>query len=809
MSLHFLRTRLFGISFTQHSTTTYVFFLQNPYLKSISTLSNPNDQPSFTVSYLVHSCGLSEAAALLAAKKVRIETAKKPDSVLSSLQSYDFDKTHITKLITKCPSLLLVKPDKTLKPKFGFFRDLGLSGPDLAKILCSDPYILKRSLEKEIMPSIDFLRSHISTNENIVFALRRSSRLLQLSFQKRMVSNVSTLETHGVPKSGILKLIMNQSRALMVNPDRFSENIMTIKEMGFDPLTSTFIRAVFVMSLISKLTWEAKLEVYRSEGWSENEVVYAFKSQPMCMAISEKKIRKASDYFVNKMGWKPSFISRNPILLNLSLEKRVHPRCSVMQILMSEGLIDKDLNLAWVLKLTEIDFMEKFVIKNQEKIPKIRRLYENMIGAKLIGSKLTTRRLESTTFLPMAASFNFKISSICSFEFCQNPYLKSISTLSNPNGQSSFTVSYVVNSCGLSEAAALLAAKKVSIETAEKPDSVLCLLQNYDFDKTQISKLITKFPSLLLANPDKTLKPKFEFFCDLGLSGPHLAKILCSSPYILGRSLKKHIIPSIDFLRSHLRTNENIVFALRRSSGLLHLGFQERMVSNVSTLQKLGVPEPGISKLLLTQPTALMVNPDRFSENIMAIKELAFNPLKSIFIQAVCIMSGISKSNWEAKLEVYRSEGWSENEILNAFKRQPRCMAISEKKIRKMSGHFVNKMGWKPSVISRNPTILSLSFEKRIQPRCSVMQILMSEGLMDKDLNLAWVLLMTEKDFKEKFVIENQQKVPKIQREYKNMIGAVGLDNSSKELGAIQMLRCFHNKTIEIYVFFCMVLAIQ
>ncbi|XP_077248882.1 uncharacterized protein LOC143888376 [Tasmannia lanceolata] len=380
MSLHFLRSRLLQISITQHSTT-YLYFLQNPFLKSISTSSNPNDQPSFTVSYLVHSYGLSEAAAMLVAKKVRIETAEKPDSVLCLFQNYDFDKTHISKLITKCPSLLLVKPDKTLKPKFEFFRDLGLSGPNLAKILCSDPYILKRSLKKDIMPSIDFLRSHISTNENIVFALRRSSRLLQLSFLKRMLSNVSTLETHGVPKSGILKLIMTQSRALMVNPDRFSENIMTIKEMGFNPLKSTFIRAVFVMSGISKSTREAKLEVYRSEGWSENEVVFAFKRQPLCMAISEKKIRKVSDHFVNKMGWKPSVLSKNPALLNLSLEKRIHPRCSVMQILMSEGLVNKDLNLVWVLKLTEKDFMKKFVIKNQEKIPKIQRVYENMIGA--------------------------------------------------------------------------------------------------------------------------------------------------------------------------------------------------------------------------------------------------------------------------------------------------------------------------------------------------------------------------------------------------------------------------------------------
>ncbi|XP_077214486.1 uncharacterized protein LOC143849367 [Tasmannia lanceolata] len=188
----------------------------------------------------------------------------------------------------------------------------------------------------------------------------------------------------------------------------------------------------------------------------------------------------------------------------------------------------------------------------------------------------------------------------------------------------------------------------------------------------------------------------------------------------------------------------------------------------------------------MTQPRSLVVNPDRFNENIMMIKEMGFDPLKSMFIQAVYIMSVISKSTWEAKLEVYKSEGWSENEILHAFKSQPMCMALSEKKIRKMSRYFVKKMGWKPSVISRNPSIMNFSLEKRIHPRCSVLQILMSEGLIDKDSNPAWALLLSEKDFKEKFVIKNQEKVPKIRREYQNMIGVVGLDIESKELDGIQ-----------------------
>ncbi|XP_077247610.1 transcription termination factor MTERF15, mitochondrial-like [Tasmannia lanceolata] len=355
---------------------THPYFVENPCLKSISHISNTTNQQSFTVSYLINSCGLSEAAALSAATKVQFNTTEKPDSALAFFQNHGFTKSHITHLITKYPLFLLANPDKTLKPKFEFFYSFGFTGMDLAKLFTSDPALLHRSLNNQIIPSFNFIKSILHTNDNIIFAVRRAPHILQCNLEKVMAPNVAVLQNYGVPNSMISKLISSHSRTLNLNNSRFSEIVAMVKKTGFNPVKAHFIVAVRVMSGMSKLNWEGKVGVLRSLGWSEDEIFSSFKMYPVYMVISEQKIRRGMDFFVNKMNCKPSVISRNPNILSYSLEKRVVPRCSVLQVLMSKGLIKKDLCLSPVLTASEKKFLEKFVIKNQERVPEILSVYK-------------------------------------------------------------------------------------------------------------------------------------------------------------------------------------------------------------------------------------------------------------------------------------------------------------------------------------------------------------------------------------------------------------------------------------------------
>lgn len=116
--------------------------------------------------------------------------------------------------------------------------------------------------------------------------------------------------------------------------------------------------------------------------------------------------------------------------------------------------------------------------------------------------------------------------------------------ISSSAGGDDSTLSYLANSCGLSPEAAIVASHKVKLRSLEKSDFVLALLRRYEFSDTQISTVVCRHPQILVSDTQKTLLPKLEFFCSIGVSGLDLTKILTYKPKLLGTSLKNCIIIS-------------------------------------------------------------------------------------------------------------------------------------------------------------------------------------------------------------------------------------------------------------------------
>ncbi|KAF5479786.1 hypothetical protein F2P56_000578 [Juglans regia] len=146
--------------------------------------------------------------------------------------------------------------------------------------------------------------------------------------------------------------------------------------MGFVPTTTSFILAVASMSTLSKVNWEKKMEVFRRSRWSENDFSSTFKVQPMLMTCSEQKIRDVIDFLMNTAGLKPSDVARCPNLFLTSVERRMIPRCAVMQVLMSKNLVRKDLDLIWRLNSKKQDFERSFVAPFVEDAPDVIKAYQ-------------------------------------------------------------------------------------------------------------------------------------------------------------------------------------------------------------------------------------------------------------------------------------------------------------------------------------------------------------------------------------------------------------------------------------------------
>ncbi|XP_030945932.1 transcription termination factor MTERF4, chloroplastic-like [Quercus lobata] len=372
--------------------------------------------------------------------------------------------------------------------------------------------------------------------------------------------------------------------------------------------------------------------------------------------------------------------------------------------------------------------------------------------------------------------------------------IKSFSSfgLSKPKQQNeaqrhSFTVSYLINSCGFSPKSALLASHKVHFENPDKPDSVINLLKHNGFNDTHITKLIRQFPRLLLYNPKNTLLPKIKFFPSIGISTSDLPRILSTSPELLKRSLKNHLIPCYDILKSLLVENEKVIKTLRRS----HLSLQYITISivpNVELLREVGVPQSNISYLVTTCPFVATIQRSKLVKAIQEVKEMGIDPSKIVFVQAIIVVLTSKRPMWEYKFEIFKRWGWSKEDTLLAFKKDPNFMQLSEKNIMKTMNFLVNKLGRPSTDIARNPVVLHLSLEKRIIPRCSVIQILVANHLVKDDLGFSSFLLVNEKLFLEKYVSKFQDIAPQLLSFYQNKMDLLDVEIQFEKVGETKQL---------------------
>ncbi|XP_028089580.1 uncharacterized protein LOC114289933 [Camellia sinensis] len=151
--------------------------------------------------------------------------------------------------------------------------------------------------------------------------------------------------------------------------------------MGFNPCKLNFVLAIHLLKSISKSTWGKKVEVYKKWGWSGDEILEAFGKHPLFIIVSENKIMRVVDFFVNKIGWESSLIARKPVLVSLSLEKRTVLWWAVYEILLSKGLIKSNNNsLTNMLVSPEKCFLKKFVNCHEEEAPKLLKLYKEKLA---------------------------------------------------------------------------------------------------------------------------------------------------------------------------------------------------------------------------------------------------------------------------------------------------------------------------------------------------------------------------------------------------------------------------------------------
>ncbi|RLN30268.1 uncharacterized protein C2845_PM05G25060 [Panicum miliaceum] len=325
------------------------------------------------------------------------------------------------------------------------------------------------------------------------------------------------------------------------------------------------------------------------------------------------------------------------------------------------------------------------------------------------------------------------------------------------------TVSYLI-SCGFSPAAA--AALKLRIRSTERADAVLALFRSYGFSDAHITRTVRQAPVVLNLDPDRILRPKLDFFASLGVQPPRFA----TTPILLTRSLDKHLVPCIQFLRGIVGTDRDICRAIFGNPRGLSADLEKQMRPCVDTLRRLGLREESISKLLILGMSVLLISPDRMCEIFKDLKALGVSVNTTAFLHGIRVRSCESRERWLRKVALYQSFGVSEGELLKAWKKQPNMLLYSEENITKKLRFYLDELKLELRDVMGQPVLMGYSVEKCVIPRRAVLSVLMREGKIEPNIKLLSALLGSTSKFSQKYVLRYADDVPDVVKAYKGEI---------------------------------------
>uniref|UniRef100_A0A0R0GYB4 Uncharacterized protein n=2 Tax=Glycine subgen. Soja TaxID=1462606 RepID=A0A0R0GYB4_SOYBN len=294
---------------------------------------------------------MAPLACLRLPTRIRLRTSHDPDSILSLFKSHGFSDSQIRRIIQTYPYFLSYNSRKIILPKLNFLLSKGASTPDLIRIITKNPKILRLSLYNSITPRYDFIKRFMLSDDSTLRSVKVCPCIM---LSKNPLLNIEFLLHNGVPES--------------------KNAVQEVMELGFETSKTMFLIALRA-KLVRKSLWERKVEVYRKWGWSQEVVLSTFVRNPWCMLVSEGKIEAMMEFCVIHLGWDALLFAKYPVLVALSLEKRVVPRAAVLQFLLSKGLV-KDVNWASAFLVSDKIFLQKFVVSFEKEADRLLKLYE-------------------------------------------------------------------------------------------------------------------------------------------------------------------------------------------------------------------------------------------------------------------------------------------------------------------------------------------------------------------------------------------------------------------------------------------------
>ncbi|XP_042496544.1 transcription termination factor MTERF5, chloroplastic-like [Macadamia integrifolia] len=319
-----------------------------------------------------------------------------------------------------------------------------------------------------------------------------------------------------------------------------------------------------------------------------------------------------------------------------------------------------------------------------------------------------------------------------------------------------FIVDYLIEAFGLSKTQALSASKRrMGTKDSKKPESVVHFLRELGFSEGHVRDAVRVSPSLLFADIEKTLKPKLQLFQEIGLTGSDLGRFISKNASIFNVSLDRRLIPCMEILKKIFSLDgrhRGLILVLQRCKWVLTEDPEARLLPNISLLESHGIVGSQLSALFRRQPALFLKRESAVRELVRRVVEMGVSADSRMFVYALHIISCMSPETLRRKFEFFQGFGFSQEECMTMFKKQPPLFGCSEEKLKFGIEVFMNAIGVEKTVLVQRPMCLMYSVEKRVIPRYRVIELLKSKRLLKKVPIFLHVVELPEKKFVDRFI---------------------------------------------------------
>lgn len=346
--------------------------------------------------------------------------------------------------------------------------------------------------------------------------------------------------------------------------------------------------------------------------------------------------------------------------------------------------------------------------------------------------------------------------------------LYSTSTSEKLPQTSNFMRDYLISTCEFSSTKATTASKGISyIHTPEKPDSVIQFLKQNGFSNEHVRKTIANCPTICGRDVEKVISPNFQALRNLGFKNQELIKFISSSPHTL---CLPRATTRIEYWKNLLGNDLNkLLLAFTRNRGLTCLDIDKNVIPKISLLQNSGFTKKDIRIAITMLPGFITMSLDLMEKTLNRSLKFGFIKGSKMYLNFLLVAGRFDDDGYKGMVEFYRNFGWSESDFLSAMLKQPRFLNIS-KEITKAKMEYLTKcVGCTQSYIASHPVLLTLSLTNRLAPRSKLIKILKSSVLNFKETDLFTIMALSEKKFKEKYILQFKDEVPKLMETYNSL----------------------------------------